>query len=107
MARIEITLTSSYVRNWGVWEGLRELFQNAVDGQTEGYPMSIRRTEGNSLIIENEGGSLPRESLELSSLAGTIEVLVHEYCHKTGPDGDKKFHDAIAATMARIIASLV
>lgn len=64
MATIELTLSSDYVPNWGLWEGIRELVQNAVDGEREmGYKMTIHRTDGGTVVIHNAGGTLPREAL--------------------------------------------
>ncbi len=31
-SQISLSLTSSYARSWGLWEGLRELVQNWHDG---------------------------------------------------------------------------
>lgn len=64
MAVLEITLTPDYVENWGVWEGVREMVQNAKDGEIEhGAEMSVHMTSGGTLVIENEGVTIPRESL--------------------------------------------
>lgn len=63
MARFEISLTADYVKDWGVWEGIRELIQNARDGEIEhGAKMSVHHT-GQTLMIKNEGAVLPREAL--------------------------------------------
>lgn len=64
MARIEITMTSDYVSQWGVWEGIRELVQNARDGEIdENAPMSVRLTDRGKLILTNEGATLSRDAL--------------------------------------------
>ena len=64
MAKVEITLTANYVKSWGTWEGIRELVQNARDGETEhGAAMSIKHTDAGNLVIKNRGVTLPREAL--------------------------------------------
>jgi len=64
MAVIEISLTPEYVRSWTLWEGIREMVQNAKDGETEhGAKMSVHMTDGGMLVIENEGARLPREAM--------------------------------------------
>jgi hypothetical protein len=64
MAIIELTITKDYVHTWGIWEGIRELVQNAVDGEREfGYKMKVQMSTAKKLIIENQGGSLPRDAL--------------------------------------------
>lgn len=64
MAKVEITLTANYVQKWGVWEGIRELVQNAKDGETEkGARMEVRCTDAGNLQIINRNAALPREAL--------------------------------------------
>lgn len=64
MAVLEITLTPDYVDSWGVWEGVREMVQNAKDGEVEhGAKMSVHMTDSGTLVIENAGVTIPRESL--------------------------------------------
>ncbi len=64
MAKVEITLTANYVASWGRWEGIRELVQNAKDGETEhGAKMDVKLTEAGNLVIKNRGVTLPREAL--------------------------------------------
>jgi hypothetical protein len=48
---------------------------------------------------------LAKKVLDDPALA--IEVLIHEFSHSAGPDGDRKFTDRVAALSARIIAALV
>lgn len=63
MARFEISMTTNYVSDWGVWEGIREIVQNARDGEIEhGAKMSVDHT-GKTLRLKNEGAVLPREAL--------------------------------------------
>jgi len=65
--RIELTIKTTYLPKWGVWEGIRELVQNAKDAETEfGAAMTVRhRKESDTLVIENEGTTLPHEALLL------------------------------------------
>ena len=58
MARFELTMTARYARDWGVREGLREIVQNALDGQDSGYPMVVGFQTFNGheyLTIQNRG----------------------------------------------------
>jgi hypothetical protein len=64
MIEIEMSLTSDYVPEWDVWEGLREIIQNARDAQIEqGAKMSVMINENNVLVVKSHGVTLPRESL--------------------------------------------
>lgn len=65
--RIELTIKTSYMPNWGIWEGLRELIQNGRDAEMEHEaPLNVRhRKESDTLVIENEGTTLPHEALLL------------------------------------------
>lgn len=66
MAIHNLNLSSTYCPTWKTWEGVRELVQNAVDGQEAGYPMSIEyfpRTD--KLVLTNQGAQLPEEALVL------------------------------------------
>lgn len=72
---IDLTISTNYVPNWGLWEALRELIQNALDAQDAGFPFSIERTrdvgrasgQGLPIRIINEGASLDRASLLLGT----------------------------------------
>lgn len=65
MERIELTIDVNYV-NWGIPEGIREIMQNAIDGNTKGYPISVDYdVDGETLIIANQGVILPKKSLLL------------------------------------------
>lgn len=66
---IEMSLTADYRRSWGLWEALREIIQNGLDGEDEGFPLFIERSPGQkkTISIRNEGVVLPREKLLLGS----------------------------------------
>ncbi len=63
MKRIELSIKTTYLPTWGVWEGVRELVQNGKDAETQlGASFSVRHAD-NVLRIVNEGCVLPREAL--------------------------------------------
>ena len=63
--KIELTIKTSYLLTWGVWEGIRELVQNGKDAEVEfSAPMTISHL-GETLRIENVGCTLPHEALLL------------------------------------------
>lgn len=41
MAKIPLSIDKNYCSDWGVWQGIRELIQNAKDADDDGYAMSI------------------------------------------------------------------
>jgi len=59
---VEISLKASAYSDWGVFEGVREIFQNMRDGHLDGYTMGIQVTP-NSILFSNMDASLPREAL--------------------------------------------
>jgi len=64
MEKIEITVTKDYVGDWGEYEGIREIIQNGIDGQEEyGCELNVSYTPNNKLVVENVGGSIPKEAL--------------------------------------------
>lgn len=66
MAVIDLNLSIDYCPTWKTWEGIRELVQNAVDGQDAGYPMRIEYSPRTSkLTITNEGVQVPEDVLVL------------------------------------------
>jgi hypothetical protein len=63
--KIELTIKTTYLPNWGAWEGIRELVQNGRDAETEfNAPLTVSWLNG-TLRIENEGAVLPHEALLL------------------------------------------
>jgi hypothetical protein len=76
MARVELSITTDYVKTWNAWCGIREWVQNARDAEVQfSAPMTID-WYNDTLRIENEGVTLPRESLLLgySSKAGRSDL---------------------------------
>lgn len=68
MAKLELTVKSSYVPTWGLWEAIRELLQNAKDADDDGQTMTVnyfKRTK--RLVVANAGADLTRESLLLGA----------------------------------------
>lgn len=41
MTKIPLTIDKNYCADWGVWEGVRELLQNAKDADDAGAPMTV------------------------------------------------------------------
>jgi hypothetical protein len=41
MAKIQLTIDKNYCSDWGVWDGVRELIQNAKDADDDGYKMTV------------------------------------------------------------------
>lgn len=60
----EITISPNYVSNWGIKEAIREILQNAIDGETNGYE-KIVDYNGNTLNITSLGVNLQAKDLIL------------------------------------------
>ncbi len=77
MDHIDLTMSTGYVRDWGFWEGVRELVQNAFDREreTEAGRDPVQRVMSDyratidygdeRLTIENAGTTIPRSTLLL------------------------------------------
>lgn len=66
MESYELPLSPNYVCNWGIKEAIRELLQNAIDGEHCGHKKSIDyNEESKTLHIINEDTKLPKSSLVL------------------------------------------
>lgn len=64
----EIPISPSYVHNWGIKEAIRELLQNAIDGDKCGYSKEINYDkESRKLYIKNEGVTLDVSTLVLGA----------------------------------------
>jgi len=59
MATFQLTISPEYVSDWGIYEGVREIIQNALDARDNGYELSISHT-GRHLRISNRGARLQR-----------------------------------------------
>lgn len=68
MSKYELTISSNYVRHWGVWEGVREFFQNAIDEENSNpdHEMSWEYEDG-CLTIINRNCKLSINSLLLGN----------------------------------------
>lgn len=65
MAKQELSIESSYLPEWGVWEGVREIVQNGKDAETEHDAKLTVSHSDNTLIVTNVGATIPLESLLL------------------------------------------
>ena len=62
----ELPISKNYVHNWGIKEAIREIMQNAIDSQTDGYDMEISYNNG-TLTIQNKGCNIDVSSLVLGN----------------------------------------
>jgi hypothetical protein len=75
--KLELTIKTDYLPNWGAWQGIRELVQNAKDAEVEQKAtMTVSWSKG-ILRIENEGATLPHEALLFghTTKAGNSELI--------------------------------
>lgn len=70
MRKYELPISPNYVNNWGIKEAIRELLQNAIDGETEGYEKEIDYSDG-VLTIRNYNITLSPNSLVLGCSSKT------------------------------------
>ncbi len=65
--KIELSIKVDYLPSWQAYEGIRELLQNGRDAEVElSAPVTVRhKKDTNTLVIENEGCTLPHEALLL------------------------------------------
>lgn len=61
MAKFQLTISSDYVKDWGVYEGVREVLQNALDANDAGNHIHVHHSpECNLLSISSFGVQLDR-----------------------------------------------
>lgn len=66
--RIDLTISASYVPDWGCVEGVREIFQNALDADKDGYVFGWEYDAAKqTLRVWNVGASLTSSSLLLGN----------------------------------------
>ena len=65
MKTIKLSLSTKYCPDWGVWEGCREILQNAKDAETEhGAKMAVDYDSlSETLTVTNAGASISTSSL--------------------------------------------
>lgn len=81
MSKYELSLSPEYVADWTVTDGVRELFQNALDQQTE-HPNNLMfmKYENNVLSIGNKTSVLEAQSLLLGhSTKRTNSSLIGQF----------------------------
>ena len=54
MAKIQLTLSTGYVPTWGAWEGVREVMQNAMDAEDDGFAMDVRHNGVDTLRVSSD-----------------------------------------------------
>jgi hypothetical protein len=71
--KIPLSIKTTYLPNWGAYEGVRELLQNGRDAEVEyGAKLTVRyRKETGTVVIENTGCVLPYEALLLGHTTKT------------------------------------
>jgi len=83
MAKFVLPIKSTYVPDWGLWECLRELVQNAKDEEEQrGHAMKIEWQAG-VLSLHNEGADMDRKALLIG------------HTGKTGSDLRGKFGEGL------------
>lgn len=84
MAKFQLTISADYVPTWGVYEGIREVIQNALDGDQDGFTLEIiPPTDTNrTLQVRSHGAQLDRAVW----LMGTTSKLDgnHRGCYGEG-----------------------
>ena len=64
MTTYELSISTEYVPDWGVSEGVREMIQNAIDSNTDGFNMSFNYDPVSQILkINNAGAFLSPSSL--------------------------------------------
>jgi len=64
MATYELSISTKYVPNWGIKEGVREIMQNAIDANARGFDMSFKYLpESQTLKVHNKSAFLSPSSL--------------------------------------------
>lgn len=78
MEKIELSLSPKYVTNWGLKEAIREILQNAIDCETDGYKVDVTYYS-ERLTIRTEGTTLPKHTLLLGESGKSDNKYVGKY----------------------------
>jgi hypothetical protein len=78
MKKVNLTISENYVSNWGFWEAMREILQNAID--SEG--MTVQKKESSGSIVINNDGALSLSTLMLG------ESSKRDDCESIGKYGE-------------------
>lgn len=73
MAVLELSISTSYVPKWGVWEAVREILQNGLDADDNGQKLTWKYCRG-KLTISNKGARLSRRTLLLGETSKMGDV---------------------------------
>jgi hypothetical protein len=70
--RLETTISERYLagnKGWNPWAGIREIVQNGRDAEIQyDAPLNVRfRPETSTLVVENEGCTIPRSAMLLGA----------------------------------------
>ena len=76
--KIELSLSRKYVSSWGLNEAVREILQNAIDRQTEGYEVDVTYSD-RTLIVSTFGAALDKSMLLLGESGKNDSSLVGKY----------------------------
>lgn len=63
MAKFQLSISTNYIKDWALWEGVREIIQNAIDGAADGFDMGVTHDgsrDGGTLTISSRGARLDR-----------------------------------------------
>lgn len=61
MAKFQLTISTDYVPNWGLYEATREIIQNAIDATVDGFHMNIDYDiKKQCLVVSSAGARLDR-----------------------------------------------
>jgi len=77
MAKIELSLHKNYVPTWSIWEGIREIMQNAMDENDKGHKISVVHSAKKEILtIGNEDSELtiPNLLIGYTTKAGDKEA---------------------------------
>lgn len=75
MKKIHTTIAASYVREWGSFEGIREIIQNGLDAHDKGFKLGISYVrKKQTLLIWNKGAKLRSHNLLLGSTSKDMDA---------------------------------